>query len=52
MVLDYHFPEADAQAIRARFTSFLKRLEDEPKTTKWKKRALIGEKSQWYENIE
>jgi hypothetical protein len=52
MVVDYHLSEEDTQNIRSRFASFLKRLEDEPKSAKWRKRAALGEKSQWYENVE
>jgi hypothetical protein len=52
MVVDYHLLEEDTKTIRSRFGSFLKRLEDEPKSAKWRKRAAIGEKTQWYENVE
>jgi hypothetical protein len=52
MVVDYHLPEEDTQNIKSRFASFLKRLEDEPKSAKWRKRAAVGEKTQWYENVE
>jgi hypothetical protein len=52
MVADYHLSKEETQKIRSRFTSFLRRLEEEPKSSKWRKRAAVGEKSQWYENVD
>jgi hypothetical protein len=49
---DYGLKEQDAQMIKTRLTVFQKRLDDEPKSSKWQKRAAIGEKSKWYEDIE
>jgi len=51
LVDDYSLKEEEKQIIKSRLSTFLKRLDDEPKTSKWQKRAKVGEKSKWYETV-
>jgi hypothetical protein len=51
LVDDYSLAEKDKKKIKSQLASFLKILEDEPKTAKWQKRAKVGEKSKWYEEV-
>jgi hypothetical protein len=51
-VKDYDLKDEHARAVKARLRTFLKRLEDEPKSMRWRMRARVGEKSKWYEDVE
>ncbi|HSH77699.1 MAG TPA: hypothetical protein VLA19_04105, partial [Herpetosiphonaceae bacterium] len=42
-------PDEAKQAIKTRADELLKVLDDAPKSLKWKTRAAIGERVQWYE---
>jgi hypothetical protein len=45
----YQLASEDQQIVRKRLQDLLTRIENEPKTTRWKIRANIGEKVRWYE---
>jgi hypothetical protein len=49
---DYEITEEEKQKVRLRLEGFLKRLEAEPKGTRWKLRARVGESRKWYETVE
>jgi hypothetical protein len=49
---DYELPDEEKQKVKSRLASFLKRLEAEPKGTRWKMRARVGERAKWYETVE
>jgi hypothetical protein len=49
---DYEIPEGEKQKVKSKLASFLKRLEAEPKGTRWKMRARVGERAKWYETVE
>jgi hypothetical protein len=51
LVDEYSLKENGKRKIKSQLAAFLKRLEDEPKTSKWQKRAKVGEKSKWYETV-
>jgi len=42
----------DKADVGSKIKNLQKRIEDEPKTTRWKLRARIGEKSKWYRDVE
>lgn len=44
--------EDEKRSVRERVSAFLKRVEDAPKTFKWKLRAKIGTKMKWYKEVE
>lgn len=46
---DYEFPAENAETVRKRLEVLRVRIEAEPKSTRWKIRARIGDKKQWYE---
>jgi hypothetical protein len=55
-VTDYisEFPaitEEQASTIRANVADLLKRIEDAPKTMKWKLRAKVGTRTRWYQEV-
>jgi hypothetical protein len=41
-----------AEAVRSRFDAMRDRLGSAPKSTRWKFRAKVGTRSQWYETVE
>jgi hypothetical protein len=45
----YELTEESKQRIEARVRELLTRIEDEPKTLRWKLRSKIGERKRWYE---
>jgi hypothetical protein len=49
---DYDLQEDQEQTVKLRLTGFLKRLETEPKSSKWKVRSKVGERNRWYERVE
>ena len=49
---DYDLQDDQEQKIKLRLAGFVKRLEDEPKSSKWKIRARVGERNRWYEPVE
>lgn len=49
---DYDLQEDQEQRVKLRFAGFLKRLEAEPKSSKWKIRSKVGERNRWYEPVE
>jgi len=51
-VKDYDLKDEHARAVKTRIKTFLKRLEDEPKSMRWRMRARVGERSKWYEDVE
>lgn len=46
---DYPLAGTDLSRIRARFDEVLQRIEEEPKSRRWKLRARIGERKRWYD---
>jgi hypothetical protein len=47
----------DLQAVEkktatSRLRNFIKKLEDQPKSFRWRMRSKIGESSKWYETVE
>jgi hypothetical protein len=49
---DYALKDEHTQTVKSRIKTFLKRLEDEPKSMRWRMRAKVGERSKWYEDVE
>ncbi|WXG44201.1 MAG: hypothetical protein WED04_09230 [Promethearchaeati archaeon SRVP18_Atabeyarchaeia-1] len=52
MVADYGLSDDDTRRIKSKLASFLRRLEEEPKSMRWRMRAARGESSPWYETVE
>ena len=48
-VSQYQLDPEDQQIVRKRLQDLQTRIEKEPKTTRWKIRANVGEKVRWYE---
>jgi hypothetical protein len=46
---DYELPDADRERIGARFDELLERIEAEPKSRGWRRRAKVGERKRWYD---
>jgi hypothetical protein len=46
---DYELPAGDRERIEGRFDELLQRIEDEPKSRGWRRRAKVGERKRWYE---
>jgi hypothetical protein len=46
---DYDLPAGDHERIETRFDELLRRIEDEPKSRGWRRRAKVGDKKRWYE---
>jgi hypothetical protein len=46
---DYELPAEDRERIEARFDELLQRIEAEPKSRGWRRRAKVGDKKIWYE---
>jgi Uncharacterised nucleotidyltransferase len=46
---DYELPAEDRERIEARFDELLARIEAEPKSRGWRRRAKVGERKRWYE---
>jgi hypothetical protein len=46
---DYELPADDRERIEGRFDELLQRIEDEPKSRGWRRRAKVGDKKRWYE---
>jgi hypothetical protein len=44
--------EAARPAVAERVQELTAAIEDEPKSRRWKMRARVGTKMQWYENVE
>lgn len=47
----WDLPEADRSLVRAKVEALRARIEREPKTMKWKMRARIGPRLQWYQDV-
>jgi hypothetical protein len=45
----YELPDGGEERILGRVDALLGRVDDEPKTLKWKMRAKVGERKRWYE---
>lgn len=48
----FELSEPDEALVTSRLDDIRKRIDAEPKTTKWKLRAWVGERVQWYEEPE
>jgi hypothetical protein len=48
-VADYELPAEDRARIEASFDQLLERIEAEPKSRGWRRRAKVGDKKRWYE---
>jgi hypothetical protein len=46
---DYELPAEDRARIESRFDELLQRIEAEPKSRGWRRRAKVGERKRWYE---
>jgi hypothetical protein len=46
---DYELPAEDSARIEASFDELLERIEAEPKSRGWRRRAKTGDKKRWYE---
>jgi hypothetical protein len=46
---DYELPDSDRERIEGRFDQLLERIEAEPKSRGWRRRAKVGERKRWYE---
>jgi hypothetical protein len=46
---DYELPAEDRARIESRFDGLLERIEAEPKSRGWRRRAKVGERKRWYE---
>src|SRR4051812_7478078 len=42
-------PEADRQLVLARLDSLWERIEDEPKSRRWRLRSRVGDRKRWYQ---
>ena len=49
IVTDYELPDEDRARIEQRFDQLLERIEAEPKSRGWRRRAKVGDKKRWYE---
>ncbi|WXG46786.1 MAG: hypothetical protein WED05_09045 [Candidatus Atabeyarchaeum deiterrae] len=49
---DYALKDEHMRTIKTRIKTFAKRLEDEPKSMRWRMRDRVGEKVKWYEDVE
>ena len=49
---DYSLPPDAARAIADSLRSLSKRIEDEPKSTRWKLRSRVGDRMRWYDEPE
>jgi hypothetical protein len=47
-----YFPAADLQTIDTRISQLLQMIEKAPKSIKWKTRAALGTRVQWYNDVE
>jgi hypothetical protein len=46
---DYELPAEDRARIESGFDELLQRIEDEPKSRGWRRRAKVGDRKRWYE---
>lgn len=46
---DYELPAGDRERISARFDELLARIEAEPKSRGWRRRAKVGDRKRWYD---
>jgi hypothetical protein len=46
---DYELHATNRARIESRFDELLERIEDEPKSRSWRRRAKVGERKRWYE---
>ena len=49
---EYDMPDEDRKVVLNRVEKLLKFLEEAPKSKKWEKRAAIGTKEKWYNEVE
>jgi hypothetical protein len=53
MVQKYpHLSDADRSVVRERIAVLQQRIEEYPKSTRWKVRARVGERVKWYKDVE
>jgi Uncharacterised nucleotidyltransferase len=48
-VADYELPPDDRERIEGRLDDLLQRIEAEPKSRGWRRRAKVGDKKRWYD---
>jgi hypothetical protein len=46
---EYELPAEDRARVESRFDQLLERIEEEPKSRGWRRRAKVGERKRWYE---
>ena len=53
MVQKYpHLSDDDRSVVHERIAVLQKRIEEYPKSTRWKVRARVGERVKWYKDVE
>lgn len=52
LLQDYDVPQVDQEDVISKIDRLLTRIESEPKTSKFKMRARIGEKKKWYTDVD
>nr|MDO8135841.1 hypothetical protein [Candidatus Njordarchaeum guaymaensis] len=52
LVDDYDLSKEEKKRVKERLADLLKRLQDQPKSLRWRMRSKIGEGSKWYETVE
>jgi hypothetical protein len=52
LVDDYKIDQGDKEDVKSKINQLLTRIEDEPKTSKFKFRAKIGERKKWYNEVD
>jgi len=52
LLQDYNIPPPDQEDVVSKIDRLLTRIENEPKSSKFKMRARIGEKKKWYNDVD
>lgn len=52
MIDNYDLQPAEKKTVVSRLKTFVKKLEDHPKSLRWRIRSKLGESSKWYETVE
>jgi hypothetical protein len=52
MINGFDLQPTDKKTVAARLRNLIKRLEEQPKSLRWRMRSKLGESSKWYETVE